>query len=293
LRVVVTGASGFIGSHVTATLQRVDGVEILATGRDEAALRRLGVEWVAMDLYGDDVNPLQRLAGADLLIHLAWGDVSDVSSAAHMTTHLPNNLRFLTEMTRLGIPRICCVGSCFEYGLSSGRLNEELAPQPSTPYGHAKDQLRRQLEVTVPAAGAKLRWLRPFFTHGYGQHPHALFSQLKDAINKGQDRFPMSGGEQVRDYLPVSSLAELIVKASLQLEVDGIINVCSGEPKTVRALVEQYIDDCGSSIQPQLGSFPYPTHTPMECWGDTEKLTKATDAFEREFTLRPRPSRTR
>lgn len=291
MRVVVTGASGFIGSHVTAALQRVEGIEVLATGRNEAALRRLGVEWVAMDLYGDGGDPIQRLAEADLLIHLAWGDVSDATNRVHMTTHLPNNIQFLTDITRLGVPRICCVGSCFEYGLSSGRLHEGLAPQPSTPYGQAKDQLRRELEATAPIAGSSLRWLRPFFTHGEGQHPHALFAQLKDAIRRGQDHFPMSGGEQVRDYLPVSSLAEAIVKASLQREVDGVINICSGKPTTVRTLVEQYIAGSGSSIQPQLGRFPYPTHTPMECWGDTEKLTAAVDAFDREFTMAPRPTR--
>jgi dTDP-6-deoxy-L-talose 4-dehydrogenase (NAD+) len=139
------------------------------------------------------------------------------------------------------------------------------------------------------AAGSSLRWLRPFFTHGKGQHHHALFAQLNDAIEAGQSYFPMSGGAQVRDYLPVSVLAEAIVKASLQTEVDGIINICSGQPRTVQALVEQHIASSGSSIVPELGHFPYPTHTPMEFWGDSTKLTASMAAFERGFSMRPRP----
>lgn len=289
MKVVVTGASGFIGAHVIATLRRVEGIEVLATGRNESALRKLGVEWVSTDLY-DVGQHRQRLASADLLLHLAWGDVSTVSSLAHTTKHLPNNLEFLVDMARRGVDRICCVGSCSEYGLSPGSLSEELAPQPCTPYGKAKDQLRRQLELAVADAGSDLRWLRPFFTHGEGQSPHALFAQLNRAIEGGQSRFPMSGGAQVRDYLPVSVLAEAIVKASLQMEVLGIINICSGQPQTVQALVEQHIADCGSSIRPELGRFPYPTHTPMEFWGDTKKLATAVAAFDRSFAMAPRPN---
>jgi nucleoside-diphosphate-sugar epimerase len=288
LKVVVTGASGFIGSHVIATLQCVEGIDVVATGRDEEALRDLGVEWVATDLYESGGKSHQRLAQADLLIHLAWADVTDVSNPVHTTTHLPNNAEFLVDMARRGVQRICCVGSCFEYGLSSGCLSEESTPQPVTPYGQAKDQLRRQIEPTLVAVGSSLRWLRPFFTHGKGQHPHALFAQLNHAIETGQARFPMSGGAQVRDYLPVSVLAEAIVKASLQTEIDGIINICSGKPRTVRAMVEQHIASSGSSIEPELGRFPYPTHTPMEFWGDSTKLTASMAAFDRGFSMRPR-----
>jgi dTDP-6-deoxy-L-talose 4-dehydrogenase (NAD+) len=82
----------------------------------------------------------------------------------------------------------------------------------------------------------------------------------------------MSGGEQLRDYLPVEKAAAYIAQIALQNEVTGAINCCSGNPISVKQLVKDYLENSGKMIELNLGYYPYPDYEPMAFWGDTNKL---------------------
>ena len=82
----------------------------------------------------------------------------------------------------------------------------------------------------------------------------------------------MSGGEQVRDYLPVEKLSEYLEKIACQDNYDGIINCCSGNPITIKNLVKDYLHKNNLSIRLNLGYYPYTDYEPMEFWGDNSKL---------------------
>jgi dTDP-6-deoxy-L-talose 4-dehydrogenase (NAD+) len=110
--------------------------------------------------------------------------------------------------------------------------------------------------------------------HGEGQAPSSLLPSLRQAVARGDAVFPMSGGEQLRDYLPVADVAKLIVELALARRDHGIVNVCSGRPIAVRTLVEGWIRQHGWSIGLDLGRFPYPDHEPMAFWGDRRKLDR-------------------
>jgi dTDP-6-deoxy-L-talose 4-dehydrogenase (NAD+) len=84
----------------------------------------------------------------------------------------------------------------------------------------------------------------------------------------------MSGGKQLRDYLPVEKVAEYIVKISIDDKITGIINCCSGEPISIRKFVENYIAEKNKNIELNLGYYPYPDYEPMAFWGDNKKLMK-------------------
>ncbi len=84
----------------------------------------------------------------------------------------------------------------------------------------------------------------------------------------------MSAGEQLRDYLPVEKVAEIIVKTSLQNETTGIINCCSGKPVSIKKMVEDYLAKNNYPINLNLGYYPYNDYEPLEFWGSTEKLKK-------------------
>ena len=87
----------------------------------------------------------------------------------------------------------------------------------------------------------------------------------------------MSGGEQLRDYLPVEKVAEYIVKISMQDKIRGIINCCSGKPISIRKLVENYLSEKNASIELNMGYYEYPDYEPMAFWGDNKKLMKILD----------------
>ena len=102
--------------------------------------------------------------------------------------------------------------------------------------------------------------------YGKGQNPKSLMSQLDVAIKKGDPVFKMSGGEQLRDYLPIENVAQKLLDLFIKNK-DGCFNICSGNPISVRRLVEERIKERGSDIKLDLGYYPYPDYEPMSFWG--------------------------
>lgn len=278
--VAVTGATGFIGRHVVRYLRSHTACRVISTGRDEARLRTLGTDFVRYDISEPQGNCFETLGNPDVLIHLAWEGLPNYGALHHLERTLPETCQFLRTMVQQGLESLTVAGTCYEYGLQSGCLSEETLPSPTTSYATAKDTVRRYLEILQTHNPFRLRWTRLFFMYGEGQNSRALIPQLDDAIASGRESFDMSGGEQLRDYLPVEQIAAMIVKVSLQQKYDGIFNVCSGTPISIRRLVEQRIQEKGATIRVNLGIYPYPEHEPMAYWGNPSRLRKALDAYE-------------
>ena len=165
-------------------------------------------------------------------------------------------------------------GTCFEYGMQEGCLSEDMLAMPNNPYGRAKDTLRKELDQLAIKHPFVYKWARLFYMYGKGQNSKSLISQLDYAIENGDQVFNMSGGEQIRDFLPVEKVAEFLVKIALQNKITGIINCCSGQPNTVRELVEEYLAFRHKRIALNLGYFPYPDYEPMSFWGNLSKFNK-------------------
>jgi nucleoside-diphosphate-sugar epimerase len=273
MKIAVTGASGFIGRYVLAELARQQ-VEVVAVTRNTTRLAgsNLAARVVEMDMTAPGADCFDRLGRPDVLIHLAWDGLPNYKSLHHFETELPRQFRFLKSMVEAGLPSLLVTGTCFEYGMQSGALPEDLLTQPTNPYGHAKDALRRQLEFLKQVKPFNLTWARLFYMFGEGQPKSSLYPQLKDAVQRGERVFNMSGGEQLRDYLAIDEVARLISSlASLQGDA-GCVNVCAGKPVSVRKLVEGWIEENGWAIELNLGHYPYPDYEPMAFWGDRRRL---------------------
>ena len=113
----------------------------------------------------------------------------------------------------------------------------------------------------------KFKWVRLFYTYGKGQSGNSILSQLQKALENADETFNMSGGEQLRDYLPVEKVAEKLADASFDDQLNGIINCCSGIPISIRNLVENYLKENNKHIKLNLGYYPYPDYEPMAFWG--------------------------
>jgi len=274
MRIAVTGATGFVGRHVVAALARRQDVDVVAASRSpvsaDAALP--SVRWVQLDIATPSTDDFALLGRPDVLLHLAWSGLPNYRSLHHFESELPVQYRFLAGLVRAGLPAMVCTGTCFEYGMQSGPLDEALEPAPANPYGFAKDTLRRQLAFLRDESAFGLTWARLFYLYGDGQSPRSLYAQLHAAASRGERTFKMSAGEQLRDYLPVTQVAETLVQLALTAPDSGVVNVCSGQPVSVRALVERWILESGWTIQPELGCHPYPDYEPMAFWGRNDRL---------------------
>ena len=275
MKVAVTGASGFVGRHVlTALLEH--GIEIVAVTRDVARIAGLNesVCIVEMDIAHPVLDCFDRLGRPDVLIHLAWDGLPNYKELFHFEKNLFESYFFIKKMIEGGLRHLSVIGTCLEYGMKEGCLTEDMPTAPCTSYGLAKDTLRKFIEVLAQKYSFDWKWIRLFYLYGEGQSKNSILEQLKSAIARGETVFPMSVGEQQRDYLFVEEAAEYIVKISTQTYLQGNFNCCSGETISIRALVEEYLRKTGQSIKLDFGRYPYPDYEPMVFWGDNEKLKK-------------------
>lgn len=278
--VLITGASGFIGHHVINYLVKNHKHEysIIATSsniekvRDEQWFNL--VDYVPFDLtkMNSFDNYFEYFNKPDILIHLAWEGLPNYKSLFHFEENLPRHYNFIKNLVQHGLSDITVTGTCFEYGMQEGCLTESLLSNPSNPYALAKDTLRKFLEEFKKKHPFSLKWVRLFYMYGEGQNPNSLFSQLDKALENGDAVFNMSGGEQVRDYLPVEQVAKNIVQIATKQNVEGIINCGSGNPVTVKKMVEDYLATKNKSIKLNTGFYPYNDFEPMKFWADISKL---------------------
>ena len=283
MKILVTGASGFIGNYVVEELLKY-GHKIIASAVEHS--QKINSNWIEkVDYIQADLNENKDdwftfFNKPDQIIHLAWEGLPNYKEMFHLERNLPNNYLFLKNMIEHGLKSLVVTGTCFEYGMQSGALSEDMETKPDNSYGLAKDTLRKFLEQLQKKIDFELNWVRLFYVYGKGQNPNAILSQLDKSLENGDTIFNMSGGEQLRDYLPVEKVAEYIVKIAMQDRINGIINCCSGRPISIRRLVENYMAENEKSIHLNLGYYPYLDYEPMAFWGDDNKLKLALKKYK-------------
>lgn len=275
MKIAVTGASGFIGRHVVSSLIK-NGYEVVAVVRQKENFANFNIDCriIEHDIGQEDNDAYNKLGQPDVLIHLAWGALTNLRSLQHIDFELPVHYRFIRLMIESGLKHVTIAGTCLEYGMQSGMLSEELETKPSIPYGYAKDALRKQLQFFQCEYSFNLTWLRPFYIYGEDQPDNTLYSQLRLAVQREDVVFNMSGGEQLRDYLHIDKVAKRIIELSVTKKNIGIVNICSGVPVSVRCLVEQWIQKNKWDIELNLGYYPYPDYEPLAFWGDSNKFNQ-------------------
>jgi nucleoside-diphosphate-sugar epimerase len=278
-KVLVTGATGFIGSYVIEELLQRD-YHVISSSSNEINARQKSwfnkTDYRALDLnlLKKNENYFNFFDRPDIMIHLSWEGLPNYKANFHLEQNLPSHKVFLENIIKNGLKNINITGTCFEYGMREGRLSENMELFPANPYAEAKNELRIFIENLKKSYYFEYTWIRLFYMFGKGQNAKSLLSQLQQALDKGDEVFNMSGGEQTRDFLPVEKVAEYIVEIATQTNITGIINCCSGVPVTIKQLVLNYLKSRHKSIKLNLGHYPYPDYEPMHFWGDNDRLNQ-------------------
>jgi nucleoside-diphosphate-sugar epimerase len=239
MKVLVIGKSGWIGGYVLNELKQRGDIELVDEGIPDA------------------------------IIYLAWSNLKEFNSINHIEFAL-HSYELLKYYIDNGVRDITVTGTCLEYGKVNGELSEDMTPNPIVNYAIGKDLLRRLLSQF----DIDLKWLRLFYIYGEGQKESSLIPTIDRLEKEGQKEFELPGWKRTRDYLHVEDVAKYIVDIALQSEQKGIINVCSGKPRTLYEFVKSYININKYSIDMKQSDKEYDDLAPDYFWGCNKKLKR-------------------
>jgi nucleoside-diphosphate-sugar epimerase len=243
-RVIVTGASGWIGSHALPFLVE-RGYEVHAVANRGGSAPAHGVEWHRMDLLDESaVTAILERVRPTHLLHLAWyAEPGKYQMSEQNYAWCRAGIDLLRLFAATGGRRAVFAGSCFEYDHSAGVCSEtDTRCAPTTRYGACKLALSEV--VTRPPGDLSTAWGRIFYLYGPGEYPSRLVPSVIGSLLHDEPA-RCTHGRQLRDYLHVADVASAFA-AILDGKVEGIVNIGSGEEVTVRALVEMIADAVGA-----------------------------------------------
>lgn len=284
MRVVLTGATGFLGSRVLPLLGEH---EVLCLSREPGRVpAQPAVRAVPADLGadGDWTAEIARFR-PDWCLHLAWEGLPDYS-LGRCRANLDAGIRLLEAASRAGVRRVVVGGSCWEYGRVTGAVAEDAVPLDTGIFASTKRALMTVLDSVARDAAFDYRWARIFFVYGPGQRRQSLLPHLQAAYAASQTPNVREPGA-VQDFIHVDDVATALVALASADGPSGVFNVGSGQPTAVGEIANRAADHYGRP-RPFDGVAAGPGF-----WADTGKTQAATgwrssiaiaDGIERTLT---------
>lgn len=268
MKILVTGANGYMGTGIIDNLINL-GNEVVATD-----FNTKGVNAKAKCIDGNVFeveNPYEYFGKPDIVLHLAWRNGFVHNADSHLED-LPNHYKFLKKMSESGVKKIVALGTMHEIGFYEGRITENTPCNPLSMYGIAKNALRKSLELLTKQNKTMFQWLRGYYIVGNSEKGCSIFSKITKAVNEGKKEFPFTTGQCQYDFLNYDVFCNQIANATINNNILGVINCCSGKPITLAARVEQFIKENSYDIKLNYGAFPDRPYDSLAVWGDDSKI---------------------
>ena len=283
-KVIVTGASGFIGRHTLSHL-KLRGYEVYAVYATTPHPEHEGIHWVPFDLLKTHAiaDWIGSIAPTHLL-HLAWNTTpGKYWTALNNFDWVQSSLELLKAFVQHGGKRAVMAGTCAEYDWKANHFSERETPcVPRAFYGKCKHALSLLSEAFAQQSGLSLAWGRIFFLYG----PHEYPQRLVPAVIRGliqREQVPCSHGNQLRDFLHVDDAAAAFA-ALLDSSVQGYVNIGSGTGVALKEVIGKIASCIGNSECIQLGALQSPPNDPPSLIADTTRL-KQEVLWEPKYSL--------
>ncbi len=263
-RILVTGATGFVGRHVMPFLL-ADEWDVHAVSYRRQLNEMSNITWHTCNLLDRvEARELFATVGATHLLHLAWyAEPGKFWTSPENFRWVRATLELLEFFHAFGGKRIVAAGTCAEYDWNFGYCREAVTPlTPATPYGKCKDALRSLLEAYGDANGLQIAWGRIFYLYGPHEAQGRLFSSIAVSLLRGEEA-RCTHGNQVRDFLHVEDVAAAFACLAAS-ETTGSFNIGSSQPVKIREVAEILAREMGRPELLRLGVMqPQPDDPPF------------------------------
>ncbi len=278
--IVVTGATSFIGMHLTEELVKT-GERIIAIIRPNSPNKeKLLHRYPALTCAEADLAHMQVLTNqldqVDVCYHLAWDGtrVPQRYDESLQKRNYENSIETFRVMENLGCRVFIGVGSQAEYGACKEKITEETAPAPNTAYGAYKLKTCNTL-LQYSGAGMRVIWGRLFSIFGVGDYPQTLLMQSMKQMLAGET-INMTLGTQYWNYLYVKDLARILVLLGSNEKAEGIFNLASDDTRMLKEYIQEMKEVLHSKSQIHLGAVPYRKEGVVSIMPVITKLKRAT-----------------
>lgn len=268
MKVLITGANGYLGQGVVKELLKLDN-EVIAT---DFILNN--VDKKARKIEGNIFeieNPYEYYAKPDVLLHMAWRDGFQHYSDNHIKD-LFQHYKFIKKLIDSGIKKIAVMGSMHEIGFWEGAIKEDTPCNPLSLYGISKNALRESVKLLATQRNVPFQWLRGYYIVGNSEYGSSIFSKITTAVKEGKKEFPFTLGQNQYDFIDYNEFCMQVAKTVSQNQINGIINICSGKPEKLADRVEMFIKENNYDIKLLYGAFPDRPYDSKAVWGDNTKI---------------------
>lgn len=271
-RILLTGATGFIGQHCLRLLaSETDEIHALAFTARETYIP--GVTWHRADLLeAGQSGKLLALVRPTHLLHLAWFAVpGKYWSSLENLSWLAASVHLLKEFVEHDGQRAVIAGTCAEYDWQNGLCSEyQTSLSPDSLYGTCKNALQQVLAAVAEKKLLSAAWGRIFQVYGPGEHRARLIPSVIGTLMEGKNA-RCSEGSQIRDFIHVEDVAGALV-ALLYSDISGPVNIASGHPVPVKDVVQRIARILESETLVQFGSLGKATEEPPFVVADVTRL---------------------
>lgn len=275
MKILVTGANGYLGQGIVKTLLN-DNLDIIAADFESSYIdNRANIK--CCNIFKVE-NPFEYFDCPDVILHLAWRNGFIHNADTHLDD-LPEHNKFLKKMIDSGCKRVCIMGSMHEIGFYEGSINENTSCEPMTQYGIAKNALRQSIKAYAEEKKVKFMWLRGYYIVSNNIQGSSIFSKIALSEEQGIKEFPFTLGQNQYDYLDYGIFCKQVAAAVQQDKILGIINICNGIPEKLCDRVERFINDNNYAIELKYGAFPDRPYDSKAVWGNNRKISEILDSY--------------
>lgn len=273
MHIVITGGNGYIGRNLLKYLSTTNHhiTSVSRSAFESYGQNSSNLKHIELDILSENCEIYDKLGKPDILIHLAWESGFSHNESSHFN-NIVKHINFIENMLKGGLKQLVVSGTMHEIGYFVGEVDETTPTNPQNLYGIAKNFLRQTTEILCKNYSATYQWLRIFYIYGDDINNNSIFTKILRADQDRKKSFDLNSGELLYDFIRIENLVNQMRFVIEQNTVNGIINCCTGNPISLKTMVNNFLIENNLSIKIEYDKFPIRPYDSRAIWGSNKKI---------------------